>query len=102
VECSASVVPSIAFDVKCSLIELSVDVAHGFESVVLEYLFTNFIPDIFLRVQFGRVRREEMQDDIGGDLEFIAAVIAGSVHKKQDQFLRYRNIWISIILVSVR
>ena len=28
-----------------------------------------------------------MQDDIGGDLEFVAAVIAGSVHKKQDQFL---------------
>ena len=27
-----------------------------------------------------------MQDDIGGDLEFVAAVIAGSVHKKQDQF----------------
>ena len=26
-----------------------------------------------------------MQDDIGGDLEFVAAVIAGSVHKKQDQ-----------------
>jgi hypothetical protein len=28
-----------------------------------------------------------MQDDIGRDLEFVAAVIAGSVHKKQDQFL---------------
>jgi hypothetical protein len=28
-----------------------------------------------------------MQDDIGGDLEFVAAVIAGSVHKKQDQLL---------------
>jgi hypothetical protein len=28
-----------------------------------------------------------MQDDIGGDQKFLAAVIAGSVHKKQDQFL---------------
>jgi hypothetical protein len=28
-----------------------------------------------------------MQDDIGRDLEFVAAVIAGSVHKMQDQFL---------------
>ena len=28
-----------------------------------------------------------MQDDIGGDLKFVAAVISGSVHKKQDQFL---------------
>ena len=28
-----------------------------------------------------------MQNDIGGDLEFVAAVIAGSVHKKQDQLL---------------
>jgi hypothetical protein len=26
-------------------------------------------------------------EDIGGDLEFIAAVISGSVHKKQGQFL---------------
>ena len=58
---------------------LSVDLTHGFESVVLEYFFTNFIPDIFLRVQFGRIRGEDMQDDIGRDLEFVAAVIAGSV-----------------------
>ena len=29
-----------------------------------------------------------MQNDIGGDLEFVAAVIAGSVHNKQDQLLR--------------
>jgi hypothetical protein len=25
-----------------------------------------------------------MQNDIGGDLEFVAVVIAGSVHKKQE------------------
>ena len=34
-----------------------------------------------------------MQNDIGGDLEFVAAVIAGSVHNKQDEipgiFLRH-------------
>ena len=28
-----------------------------------------------------------MQDDIGGDLKFVAAMIAGSVHEKQDQLL---------------
>src|SRR6516164_4226190 len=28
-----------------------------------------------------------MQDDIGGDLKFVAAMIAGSVHKKQDQLV---------------
>jgi hypothetical protein len=42
---------SIAFYVRCRLIEFGVDVAHGFESVALEHLFTNFIPEIFLRVQ---------------------------------------------------
>jgi hypothetical protein len=53
--------------------------------VVLEYFLPNFVPEIFLRVQLWRVRGEEMQDDIGGDLEFVAVVIAGSVDKKQDE-----------------
>ena len=70
-------------DVECSFIEFSVDVVHGFEGIVLEYFLTNFIPEVFLRVQLRRVRWEEMQNDIGGDLEFVAVVIAGSVHKKQ-------------------
>ena len=45
------------------------------------------IPKIFLRVQLGRVRWEEMQYYIGGDLKFVSAVVAGSVHNKQDQLL---------------
>jgi hypothetical protein len=63
------------------------DFVHGFESIVLEYFFPHFIPDIFLRVQLGRVRWEEMQNYISGDLKFVSAVVAGSVHNKQDQLL---------------
>ena len=72
-------------DVQCGFIKLGVDVVHGFEGIIFEYFFPNFVPQIFLRVQLRRVRGEEMQDDIGGDLEFVAVVIAGSVHKKQDE-----------------
>ena len=71
------------FDVKCGLIKFGMDFVHGFESIVLEYFLPHFIPDIFLRVQLGRVRWEEMQNYISGDLKFVSAVVAGSVHNKQ-------------------
>jgi hypothetical protein len=53
--------------------------------VVLENFLADFVPQIFLRVQLGRIRPEQMQHDIVGDFEFIAMMIADTVHEQQDK-----------------
>src|SRR5260370_1968399 len=75
----------ITVDVKCSLLKLGIDVVDGFESVVLEDCFPYLVPQIFLRVQVGGIGWEKMQHDIGRDLEPVAMMIAGTIHKQQDE-----------------
>jgi hypothetical protein len=49
----------IAFDVEDRLLEFGAHGVDGFESIVLEDFLTDFIPQIFLRVELRRVRRQE-------------------------------------------
>ena len=54
---------------------------------LLKIFLSNFVPDIFLRVQLRRIRREWLQNDVSRDFEFVTVVIAGSVHNKQYEIL---------------
>src|SRR5260370_22260553 len=48
----------ITLDVENGLLELGAHGVHGFECIVLEDFFADFIPEIFLRIEFRRVGRE--------------------------------------------
>jgi len=49
----------IVFEIEDGLLELGPDGVDGLEGVVLEDLLADFVPDIFLRVEFRRVGRKE-------------------------------------------
>src|SRR6478672_10215258 len=42
------------------LLKLGADSVHGFERIVLEDFFADFIPEIFLRIEFGRIATGEI------------------------------------------
>jgi hypothetical protein len=49
----------ITFDIEDRLFEFGAHGVDGFEGVVLEDFLTDFIPEIFLRVEFWRIGRQE-------------------------------------------
>ena len=50
----------IAFDVKRCLHELVTNLVHRFEGIILEDFLTDLIPDVFLRIQLRRIRRQKL------------------------------------------
>lgn len=74
----------IALDVEDCLPELGVHLVHGLKRVVLEDFFADFIPEIFLRIEFGRIRRKVQQRDVVGNRKVAAAVVGGAVEDQQD------------------
>ena len=56
----------IALDIEHSLLELGADRVHGFERIVLEDFFADFIPEISLRIEFRRIGRKIQERDVIG------------------------------------
>ncbi len=55
--------------------ELGAHGADGFEGAVLEDFLADFIPEIFFRVEFWRVRRQEESRDIARKHEVASAMV---------------------------
>src|SRR3974390_2186596 len=75
---------SIALDVEDRLPELRLHRVHGFQRVVLEDFFADFIPEIFLRIEFRRIRRKIQQRDVVGNSKVATTVVGGAVEDQQD------------------
>ena len=54
----------IALEVENGLLELGAHGAHGFECVVLEDFFADFIPEIFFRIELRRIGRKIQELDV--------------------------------------
>ena len=52
----------VAFNVEHCLLELGTNGLDGFEGVVFEDLFSSFIPEIFVRVEFRRIGRQKRRN----------------------------------------
>jgi hypothetical protein len=57
----------VALDVEDSLLEFGVHGVDGFERIVLEDFLADFVPEIFLRIEFRRIGREIQQRDVAGN-----------------------------------
>lgn len=64
--------------------QLGGDRVDGFECIVLEDLFTDFVPESFLWIEFRRIGREIQEGDVVGNDEFAAAVVGRAVENQQD------------------
>jgi hypothetical protein len=62
----------------------AVSVADGFKSVVLEDFLADFVPEIFLWIEFWRVGRQEQQCDVARNREVTTAVVGGSIEDQED------------------
>src|SRR5260370_10419723 len=71
-------------DVEDCLPELGAHLVHGLKRVVLEDFFADFIPEIFLRIEFRRIGRKIQQRDVVGNSKVAAAVVGGAVEDQQD------------------
>ena len=65
----------ISLDVEDGLAELGLHGVHGFERVVLEDLFADFVPKIFFRIEFRRIGREKQERDVAGTDEVATVVV---------------------------
>jgi hypothetical protein len=74
----------IPFDIEDRLFEFGAHGVDGFEGVVLEEFLTDFIPEIFLRVELWRIGRQEEQRDVIGKRELFAAMVGGAVENQED------------------
>src|SRR5262249_36055351 len=70
----------IALDVEDCLPKLDVHLVHGLKRVVLEDFFADFIPEIFLRIEFRRIRRKVQQRDVVGNSKVAAAMLGYIVY----------------------
>src|ERR1700752_3369324 len=59
------------------------DLGHGFEDVVLENLLADFVPQIFLRIEFRRVGRQKQQGDVFRNNQLATAVVGSAVEHQQ-------------------
>ena len=71
-----------------ALFELADDGRHRFEHPVGEFLFAQFIPDMFPRIELGGIAREAMQANVSGNPQILGSVGTGPVHNHDDEFLR--------------
>ena len=74
----------VAFDVKDRLLQFALHGVDGFEGVVLEDFLADFIPEIFLRIEFWCIGRQEQQRDVVGNREAAASMVGGAVENQQD------------------
>lgn len=56
------------------------DVFVGFEDAVREPIFAHEVPEIFDRVQLGRLRRQWQDGDVAGDDQVVGHVPASLIH----------------------
>ena len=50
------------------------DIVEGFEDPVRRPVLAHELPDIFLRVEFGRARRQRHQREVAGNPEVLGAL----------------------------
>jgi len=67
-----------------SVVELGADGVHRFERIVFEDFFTDFIPQVFLRIELRRIRREIQEHDVVRNDKVAAAVVGGTVENQQN------------------
>jgi hypothetical protein len=71
-----------------AVLQLLDDRVQVVEHPVRKLFFTQFIPDMFLRVQLGRVRRQRQQPDVFRDDQFLGFVRTGPVQHHHDEIGR--------------
>ena len=54
--------------------------------MVIEDFLTDFIPEIFLRVEFGRIGWKIQERDVGGDDKVAAAVVGRRLGDREASF----------------
>src|SRR5208282_1976487 len=74
----------IALDVEDGLLEFGAHGVDGFERVVFEYFLADFIPEIFLRIEFRGIGRKVQERDVGGNGEVAAAMVGSAVENQKD------------------
>ena len=61
---------------------------EAIEDAIVEILFPKIVPEVFLRIQFGEVRREEQQAKIVREMEVLGFVPAGAIEDHDDIVVR--------------
>jgi hypothetical protein len=56
------------------------DLVHGFGGVVFEDFLPDLIPNVLLRIELGRMRRQPGQGDVRGNCKLAALMVARPVH----------------------
>ena len=74
----------VALHVEDGAPELGADGVHRFERIVFEDFFTDFIPQVFLRIELRRIRRKIQEHDVVGNDKVAAAVVGGTVENQQN------------------
>jgi hypothetical protein len=57
----------VALDVEDGLFEFGAHGVDGFERIVFEDFLTDFVPEIFLRIEFRRIGRKIQERDVVGN-----------------------------------
>jgi hypothetical protein len=74
----------VVLDVEDCLLELAVHCIDGLEGVIFEDFLADFVPQVFLGIEFGRIGRQEEQRDIVGHREIAATMIGGAAENQED------------------
>ena len=74
----------IALDVEDCLLEFSVHRGDGFERIVFEDLLTNFVPNIFLRIELRRIGRKVQQRDVVRNDQHAAPMVGSPIEHEKD------------------
>ena len=73
--------PSI--DVGDSLVELGVHGIDRFKGIILEDLLADFVPEIFLRIEFRRIGWKTQERDVVGNGELAGAMVGSAVDNRR-------------------
>src|SRR5262249_7295579 len=69
----------VSLEIEDGLLELGAHGVHGFECIVLEDFFADFIPEIFFRIELRRIGRKIQERDVVGNYKVTAAVVGRAV-----------------------
>ncbi len=57
---------------------------NALEDAIVEMLLTQFVPEVFLGIEFGRVRRKKQQAKVIGQAQIVAPVPPGTIEYHHD------------------
>jgi hypothetical protein len=74
----------VALDVEDGLLEFDAHGVDGFERIVLEDFLADFVPKIFLRIEFRRIGRKIQERDVARNGEIAGAMVGSAVENQKD------------------